>query len=97
MLDQPSNDSTNFADGMPLTVRSVFMIDPKKKIRLIMTYPAAVGRNFDEIIRTLDALQLADQHKIATPANWALGDDGNILYALIHLSRVFYVSSHCKI
>lgn len=89
MLDQSSNDATNFSDGMPLTVRSVFIIDPKKKIRLIMTYPAAVGRNFEEIIRTLDALQLADQHKIATPANWIPGEDGITLYAFIHLISIF--------
>lgn len=79
MLDQPSHDATNVAEGMPLTVRSVFIIDSKKKVRLIMTYPAAVGRNFDEIIRTLEALQLADQHKIATPVNWTPGDDGTML------------------
>lgn len=78
MLDQPSNDPTNTCDstGLPLTVRSVFIIDPAKKIRLILTYPAAVGRNFDEILRSLEALQLADQHKIATPANWVSGEDG---------------------
>lgn len=81
MLDQSSNDATNFVDGMPLTVRSVFIIDPSKKIRLILTYPAAVGRNFDEIIRALEALQLADQHKIATPANWVPGEDG-IIFAV---------------
>jgi len=82
MLDQPSNDATNVGDhnGLPLTVRSVFVIDPAKKVRLILTYPAAVGRNFDEILRCLDALQLADSHKIATPANWNQGDEGRILF-----------------
>ncbi|MDD5302953.1 MAG: peroxiredoxin [Elusimicrobia bacterium] len=58
-----------------LTVRTVFIIDPAKKIRLTMTYPASTGRNFDEILRVIDALQLADACKIATPANWKDGDD----------------------
>lgn len=54
-------------------VRAVFIIDPNKKIRLTMTYPMNVGRNFDEIIRVIDALQLADAKQIATPADWRLG------------------------
>ena len=54
-------------------VRSVFIIDPNKKIRLTMTYPMNVGRNFDEILRVIDALQLADKHGIATPADWQPG------------------------
>lgn len=54
-------------------VRSVFIIDPNKKIRLMMTYPLNVGRNFDEIIRVIDALQVADKHGIATPADWRKG------------------------
>ena len=58
-----------------LTVRSVFVIDPNKKVRLTLTYPAATGRNFDEIIRVIDALQLTDSHKVATPANWKDGQD----------------------
>jgi hypothetical protein len=85
MLDQISNDPTNFTEtGLPLTVRSVFIIDPSKKIRLILTYPAAVGRNFDEIFRSLIALQLGDTHKIATPANWTPGSDGicDVVYFL---------------
>ncbi|MDQ1150786.1 peroxiredoxin [Sphingobacterium zeae] len=57
------------------TVRSVFIIDPQKKIRLTMTYPASAGRNFDEILRVIDSLQLSDQYKVATPADWNLGDD----------------------
>jgi len=56
-------------------VRSVFIIDPKKKIRLTMTYPMSVGRNFDEILRVIDALQLCDAKHIATPADWRLGSD----------------------
>lgn len=56
-------------------VRSVFIIDPKKKIRLTMTYPMAVGRNFDEILRVIDALQLGDAKRIATPADWRPGSE----------------------
>ena len=55
-------------------VRSVFIIDPDKKVRLTMTYPMNVGRNFDEILRVIDALQLADEKQIATPADWRPGD-----------------------
>lgn len=57
------------------TVRNVFIIDPQLKIRLVLIYPMAVGRNFDEIRRALDALQLSDSHRIATPADWRPGDD----------------------
>ena len=58
-----------------LTVRSVFIIDPNKKLRLTLTYPASTGRNFDEILRVIDSLQLTDYHQVATPANWKDGDD----------------------
>jgi alkyl hydroperoxide reductase subunit AhpC len=58
-----------------LTVRSVFVIDPNKKVRLQLTYPASTGRNFDEILRVIDSLQLTDQYKVATPVNWKHGDD----------------------
>lgn len=58
-----------------LTVRSVFVIDPDKKIRLTLTYPASTGRNFNEIIRVIDSLQLVDDYKVATPADWNPGDD----------------------
>lgn len=58
-----------------LTVRSVFIIDPNKKLRLTFTYPASTGRNFDEILRVIDSLQLTDHHQVATPANWKDGDD----------------------
>jgi thioredoxin-dependent peroxiredoxin len=57
------------------TVRSVFIIGPDKKIKLMMTYPMTTGRNFDEIIRVLDSMQMTAQHKVATPANWQPGDD----------------------
>ena len=58
-----------------VTVRSVFIIDPNKKLRLTITYPPATGRNFDEILRVLDSLQLTDYHQVATPVNWQDGDD----------------------
>ncbi|MES2106412.1 MAG: peroxiredoxin [Pseudomonadota bacterium] len=57
------------------TVRSLFVIDPKKKVRLIITYPMSTGRNFDEVLRVIDALQLTDKHTVATPGNWRDGDD----------------------
>lgn len=65
-----------------LTVRSLVIIDPLKKIRLIITYPASTGRNFHEILRVLDSLQLTDQYKVATPANWQQGDDVVIVPSL---------------
>jgi thioredoxin-dependent peroxiredoxin len=58
-----------------LTVRSVFIIDPNKKLRLTFTYPASTGRNFEEILRVIDSLQLTDNYSVATPANWADGGD----------------------
>lgn len=57
-----------------VTVRSVFIIDPNKKIRLILTYPPSAGRNFNEVLRVIDSLQLTDKHKVATPANWQKGE-----------------------
>lgn len=63
----PAADNTH-------TVRSVFIIDPDKKIRLTLTYPAATGRNFDELLRVIDGLQLTDNHSVATPANWKHGE-----------------------
>lgn len=58
-----------------MTVRSLFVIDPKKKVRLMITYPMSTGRNFDEILRVIDALQLTDGYTVATPGNWRDGDD----------------------
>jgi alkyl hydroperoxide reductase subunit AhpC len=57
------------------TVRSVFVIGPDKKIKLMLTYPMTTGRNFDEIVRVLDSIQLTTKHKVATPVNWKSGDD----------------------
>lgn len=65
-----------------LTVRSVFIIDPQKKLRLILTYPASTGRNFDEILRVIDSLQLTDNYSVATPANWTDGGDCVIVPSL---------------
>jgi thioredoxin-dependent peroxiredoxin len=65
-----------------LTVRSVFVIDPARKIRATITYPASTGRNFDEILRLIDSLQLTDSHSVATPANWKRGDEVIIVPSL---------------
>ncbi|MDB5947588.1 MAG: putative peroxiredoxine [Ramlibacter sp.] len=64
------------------TVRSVFIIDPKHVIRATLTYPASTGRNFDEILRVIDSLQLTDNYKVATPVNWKDGDDVVIIPAI---------------
>lgn len=74
-LIHPNADDT-------LTVRSLFIIDPDKKVRLIITYPASTGRNFDEILRVVDSLQLTDSHKVATPADWRYGDEVVIVPSL---------------
>ena len=65
-----------------LTVRSVFVIGPDKKVKLTLTYPASTGRNFDEILRAIDSLQLTSKHSVATPVNWKQGDDCIIVPAL---------------
>jgi len=65
-----------------LTVRTVFIIDPDKKIRTTLTYPASTGRNFNEILRVIDSLQLTDHHKVATPGNWQDGDEVVIVPSL---------------
>jgi alkyl hydroperoxide reductase subunit AhpC len=65
-----------------LTVRSVFVIGPDKKVKLTITYPASTGRNFDELLRVIDSLQLTANHKVATPANWQDGQDVIIVPAL---------------
>ena len=65
-----------------LTVRSLFIIDPHKKVRLIITYPASTGRNFHEILRVIESPQLTDPHTVATPANWQDGDEVVIVPSL---------------
>ena len=65
-----------------LTVRSVFVIDPDKKVKLTLTYPAATGRNFDELLRSIDSLQRTVKHKVATPADWKPGEDVIIVPSL---------------
>jgi alkyl hydroperoxide reductase subunit AhpC len=65
-----------------ITVRSVFVIDPNKKVRLTITYPPSTGRNFAEILRVIDSLQLTDAHKVATPVNWTPGQDVIIVPSL---------------
>ena len=88
LLADPSKEISNLYDMIhphadnTFTVRSVFIIDPNKTVRLIITYPASTGRNFDEILRTLDSLQLTDRTKVATPVNWRAGDDAIILPTL---------------
>jgi alkyl hydroperoxide reductase subunit AhpC len=64
------------------TVRSVFIIGPDKKIKLMLTYPMTTGRNFDEVLRVLDSMQLTAEHKVATPVNWKTGDDVIIVPAV---------------
>ena len=65
-----------------LTVRSVFVVGPDKKVKLMITYPASTGRNFDEILRVIDSLQLTAYHKVATPVNWQSGEDCVIVPAV---------------
>jgi len=74
MLDQASADT--------MTVRSVYVIGPDKKVKLQLTYPASTGRNFEEIVRVIDSLQLTAKHKVATPVNWKQGDDVIIVPAV---------------
>lgn len=69
-------DATNVdSKGIAFTIRSVFIIDPKKTIRLILSYPASTGRNTAEVLRVLDSLQTGDKNRITTPINWVPGDD----------------------
>ena len=65
-----------------LTVRTVFIIDPAKKVRLTLTYPASTGRNFEEVLRVVDSIQLTERHKVATPVNWKDGEDVIIVPAV---------------
>jgi thioredoxin-dependent peroxiredoxin len=68
-----SSEGRTAADNM--TVRNVFVVGPDKKVKLILVYPMTTGRNFDEVLRVIDSLQLTAQHKVATPANWKQGED----------------------
>lgn len=74
MIDH--QDATNVdSKGIAFTIRSVFIIDPKKTIRTILSYPASTGRNTAEVLRIVDSLQTGDKHKVTTPINWVPGDD----------------------
>ncbi|KAJ9296296.1 hypothetical protein DTO271G3_5437 [Paecilomyces variotii] len=77
LYDMVDYDDTTNVDqkGIALTIRSVFVIDPKKKIRLIISYPASTGRNTAEVLRVVDALQTTDKNGVTTPINWLPGDD----------------------
>ncbi|HEX2732174.1 MAG TPA: peroxiredoxin [Polyangiaceae bacterium] len=78
----PLYDLIHQESGNTETIRSVFFIDPAKRVRATLHYPANTGRNFDEILRLLDSLQLTDRHSVATPADWQDGDDVVIVPAL---------------
>lgn len=79
LYDMLPDDAGDTSEGRTpadnATVRSVYVIGPDKKIKLILTYPMTTGRNFDEILRTIDSIQLTAKHQVATPANWKQGDD----------------------
>ena len=79
MLDATTFHHGTVNLGATMTVRSVFIISPAKRVELIISYPAHIGRSFDEILRVLDALQLSAKHRVATPANWRPGDDTVVL------------------
>ncbi|MEM6465339.1 MAG: peroxiredoxin [Pseudomonadota bacterium] len=72
---EASGDPANRTPADNQTVRTVFVIGPDKKVKLSLTYPMTTGRNFDEILRAIDSIQLTATHKVATPANWKQGDD----------------------
>ncbi|XP_034387640.1 peroxiredoxin-6 [Cyclopterus lumpus] len=78
MLDPDERDE----DGMPLTARCVFVIGPDKKLKLSILYPATTGRNFDELLRVIDSLQLTAQKKVATPVNWKPGEEVMVIPSL---------------
>lgn len=88
LLADPDKKVSNLFDMIhpnandTFTVRSVFVIDPNKKVRLMITYPASTGRNFIEILRVIDSLQLTDKYKVATPVNWKDGQDVIIVPSL---------------
>ncbi len=86
MYDMLPADAGDSAEGRTaadnMTVRTVFLIGPDKKVKMSMTYPMSTGRNFDELLRVIDSTQLTADHKVATPANWRKGDDVVILPAV---------------
>lgn len=88
IIADPDRTVANLYDMIPanapdnLTVRSVFVIGPDKKVKLTLTYPASTGRNFDELLRVIDSLQLTANYSVATPANWQDGDDCIVVPAL---------------
>ena len=77
--EEPGKSRTAMTNA---TVRSIFLIDTRKKIRMMLTYPMTTGRNFEEILRVLDSVQLTSKHKVATPANWKKNDKVIIIPAL---------------
>jgi alkyl hydroperoxide reductase subunit AhpC len=83
LYDMLPADSGTTSDGRTAannaTVRTVFVVGPDKKIKLLLSYPMSTGRNFDEVLRVLDSMQLTAKHKVATPVNWKQGDDVIIL------------------
>jgi alkyl hydroperoxide reductase subunit AhpC len=83
LYDMLPADSGTTSDGRTAannaTVRTVFVVGPDKKIKLMLSYPMSTGRNFDEVLRVLDSMQLTAKHKVATPVNWKQGDDVIIL------------------
>ncbi len=68
-------EPTERTPAMNQTVRNVFVVGPDKKVKLVLVYPMTTGRNFDEVLRVIDSLQLTAKHKVATPAQWQQGDD----------------------
>jgi thioredoxin-dependent peroxiredoxin len=86
LYDMLPGDAGNTSEGRTAatnaTVRTVFVIGPDKKIKLMLSYPMSTGRNFDEVLRVVDSMQLTAKHKVATPVNWKQGDDVIILPAV---------------
>ncbi len=86
LYDMLPADAGNTSEGRTAatnaTVRTVFVIGPDKKVKLMLSYPMSTGRNFDEVLRVLDSIQLTAKHKVATPVNWKQGDDVIILPAV---------------